>query len=139
MRAGHTKIFLLRKFRLHVRRDSWKSCVGNRVFVAITFKRNKESLSWRVFAVQEGSPQRGGSILCCCEERSRHRTFTAKSVKTVLILLMERRHNRLHSNWGKKTLRISTPGWPGSSLFKLVPRVSRTNCSKFSCRKNFVP
>ena len=42
-------------------RDSWKSCVGNRVFVAIIFT---ESLSWRGFAVREGPPQRGGSILC---------------------------------------------------------------------------
>ena len=59
--------------------------------------------------MREGSPQRGGSILCCCEERSRRRTFTAKSVKTVVTLLTERGHNRLHSNWGKKILRRSTP------------------------------
>ena len=67
--------------------------------------------------MREGYPQRDGSILCCCEERrSRRRTFTAKSVKTVLTLLTERGHNRLHSNWGKKTLRRSTPRRPGSSL-----------------------
>ena len=92
--------------------------------------------------MREGPPQRGGSILCCCEERSRRRTFTATSVKTVLTLLTERRHNRLHTvvyNRGKKTLHRSTPRWPGSSLFKLVPRVSRTDCSQFSCRKNFMP
>ena len=58
-----------------------------------------------------------------------------KSVMTVLTLLTERGHNRLHNNWGKKTLCRSTPRRPGSSLFKLRPHVSRTDCSKFSCRK----
>ena len=57
--------FSTREFRVqhynYVRRDSWKSCVRNRVFVAIILT---ESWSWRGFVVREGSPQRGGSILC---------------------------------------------------------------------------
>ena len=89
--------------------------------------------------MQEGSPQRGGSILCCCEERSRRRTFTAK---TVLTLLTERRHNRLHSNWGKKTLCRSTPRRPCSNCdlvnMYLVPTVQNFHVENILCCKYFV-
>ena len=107
-----TKIFLQRKFRVQRYTYDGRAAYGIVYSWPSYLQRNKESLSWRGFAVREGSPQRGGSILCCCEERSRRRTFTAKSVT----LLTERGHNGLHSNWGKKTLRRSTPRRPGSSL-----------------------
>ena len=47
-------------------------------------------------------------MLLYCKEWSRQ-TLTVKNIKTVLALLTEGEYNRLHGNWGEKTLHKSTP------------------------------
>ena len=59
--------------------------------------------------------------------------------------LTEMGHNRLHSNWSKKTLRRSTPRRPepevlvtNCDLVYLVPTVLNFHVEKHSCCKYFV-
>ena len=79
-------------------------------------QRHMESTCWRGVAVQEGSPQRGRSILHCCEESAE------RKISRLYLLFLWRGgggggYNRLHGNWSEKTLCRSTPRRPGSSLF----------------------
>ena len=68
-------------------------------------QRHNESTCWRGVAVQQKFPQRGRSILCYCKERSGRRTFITKNIKTAHSSYGGGYlYNRMHGNWGEKTL-----------------------------------